>query len=339
MRLRYVLIAAGLVGLAIIVLTQSHNLADLWRDLIGTQWYLIIPAVAVIQSGSYYFIARYYRRFLIDSGYSVPTAHLFKIALAVNFADTVAPSAGMAGVAYMATATRPVVPTGTAVLAQLGNTIFSFLSFFIVLLIGWLALFFGRDINRISVRLVVLLLLIIIIGIALLLAAFAKRKRLKRLLRPFVNLTNFISRLFPGHRDLISPKVFHNFLDELYTGAAAIRQRRTWPRLALWALATNLTEVAVLYVVLVGLGWWLNPGVVIAAYALAILASQISLATNGFGAYEAAMTGTFVALGMPLAAALSAVLLYRVLSIVLFLPPGFYYYHKYLGGLNATRPS
>jgi uncharacterized protein (TIRG00374 family) len=221
------------------------------------------------------------------------------------------------------------------VLAQVSNTIFAFLSYFVVLMLGWLALFFSRDINRVSVRLVILLLLAIIVGISLLLAAFAKRRRLERLINPFVRLTNFISRLFPGHRDLIGRKEFHAFLDELYEGVAAIRQLRTWPRLMLWALATNVTEVATLYVVLAGLGWWMNPGVAIAAYALAILASLLSLITNGFGVYEAAMTGTLVALGLPLSAALSAVLLYRILSLALFLPPGFYFYRQYLGGLAA----
>ena len=106
-----------------------------------------------------------------------------------------------------------------------------------------------------------------------------------------------------------------------------------------WSLAYNVAEVLTIYVVFVGLGIWINPGVVITAYTLAIIASLAGFLTGGIGVYELGMIGTFTALGIPFATAFTVVLVYRALSMILFLPPGFYFYRRQLLGKAPQETS
>ena len=121
------------------------------------------------------------------------------------------------------------------------------------------------------------------------------------------------------------------FLDEIYRGYELVKERKDrWPVFLGWSLAYNIAEVMTLYIVFIGLGSWINPGVVITAYTLAIIASSIGFITGGVGIYELSMIGAFVALGVPFTLAFSSVLVYRILSMILFLPPGFYFYRRHL---------
>ena len=49
---------------------------------------------------------------------------------------------------------------------------------------------------------------------------------------------------------------------------------------------------------------------------------------GGVGIYEALMTAVLVATGVPAAVSIPVTVMYRVLSMLVQLPPGYYYYHK-----------
>ncbi len=82
--------------------------------------------------------------------------------------------------------------------------------------------------------------------------------------------------------------------------------------------------------VFVAFGHWINPGSVILAYAVANFAGLVSVLPGGVGIYEALMTAVMVAGGVPAALSLPVVVMYRVLSTIMQLPPGYYLYHKNL---------
>jgi uncharacterized protein (TIRG00374 family) len=331
MKLRRLLLLAGLVGICIVILAHLGDVPKFIDALGQLRWY-VIPLVIIVQLASYYFNARYYQAFFAISDYKVGLKRLYQISLAINFANQALPSGGVAGTTYLSDAVKPEVPSGMAALAQLGRYIFTFLSYFIVLAVGLLLLFLGRsnDLNKPSVRLVILLMLgVLAIGLVLLMV-FQERTRLEVVLKQGVRFINaFGRRILRRKKALIGPHRTDGFLYEFYSGyRLVIGQKGHWPNLLGWSLGYNIAEVLTIYVVFLGLGQWPNPGVVITAYTLAIIASFAGFLTGGVGVYELGMIGTFTALGVPFATGFTVVLVYRALSMILFLPPGFYLYRR-----------
>jgi uncharacterized protein (TIRG00374 family) len=66
------------------------------------------------------------------------------------------------------------------------------------------------------------------------------------------------------------------------------------------------------------LGQTINPGAVILAYSVASFAGLVSVLPGGIGIYEALMTATLASAGVPSALALSATLIYRIFTIIIF---------------------
>jgi uncharacterized protein (TIRG00374 family) len=333
MKLSRFLLLAGLLGVGILLLANLGDLSKFLLALRHFHWYVIVLFV-VVQLGSYYCNARYYRAFFAISEHTVELRRLYEVSLAINFANQVVPSGGVAGTTYLTEAVKDEVPAGMATLAQLGRYIFTFLSYFIVLAVGFLIFFLSddSDLNKVSVRFIIILMLAVLAVGLILLMVFAERSRLEATLRPITRLVNiFGRRILRRSKPIIKPHWADQFLDEFYRGYhLVLGHKGRWPTLLGWSLAYNIAEVATIYVVFLGLGQWVNPGIVITAYTLAIIASFAGFLTGGIGVYELGMIGTFTALGIPFAMAFTVVLVYRVLSMVLFLPPGFYFYRRHL---------
>jgi uncharacterized protein (TIRG00374 family) len=288
----------------------------------------------VVQLLSYYCNARYYQAFFEITGHKVNLRRLYEASLAVNFANQTIPSGGVSGTTYLAQAIKNNdVQPGQATVAQLGRYIFTYLSFFLVLGAGFLMLFmFGNDLNKASVKIVILFMLMLLAIGTVLLTIFSERSRMHKFLSPVIAAVNWIARkLFRHQGTLVKDSRIDTFLDDFYESYHVIMSHKGhWPKLLLWTLLGNIAEVTTIYVVFVGFGHWINPGIVVTGYTFAIIASLGGLILGGFGVYEAGMIGTFSALGVPFALAFAVVIVYRVLNMAMFLPIGLYYYRKHL---------
>jgi uncharacterized protein (TIRG00374 family) len=83
-------------------------------------------------------------------------------------------------------------------------------------------------------------------------------------------------------------------------------------------------------VVYLAFGEWVNIGAVILAYSVANFAGLVSVMPGGVGIYEAIMTGVLAAAGVPARLSLPVTVMYRVLSTLIQLPIGYYFYNKSL---------
>jgi uncharacterized protein (TIRG00374 family) len=333
MNLRRFLILVGILGVLVLVFSTFGNPVTIIQVFQKVRWY-VVPLVILMQIISYYYNARYYQEFFSIFGHNVNFRRLYEASLAINFANQAIPSGGVAGTTYLAEAVKGEgVPPSQTTLAQLNRYIFTFVSFFIVLAFGFLMLLFGNDLDKVSVRFMILLMVIVLTAGLVLLAIFSERSRLERILYPIIRLFNRLSRSMLKRRDkpLIAETQVDTFLTEFYHGLhEVIEHKGRWPALLWWSLGGNLAEVATLYAVFVGFGAWVNPGIVISAYTLGIAASVAGILVNGIGVLEAGLIGTFAALGVPFALAFAVTIVYRVLSFILFLPPGLYFYRRHL---------
>lgn len=329
--MRRLLILVGLVGLVLVIVTSLGDFKEFRHLGSHLHWYVFVLVIAA-QLMSYYCNAHFYRSFFHIFDYEVSWKKLFEVSLAINFANQVIPSGGVAGTTYLVGATQGEVPGGKATLAQLGRYVFSFLSFLLVLLMGFIVLFFGGSVGRISVRLILIAIMVALFVGLLGVFLLSDRALAARVVTMGLRLANRIKRLVRGrHARPWSREGIDHFLDELYEGYHELVGRKgrwVWP--LIWALGGNIAEVLTVYVVFVAFGVWENLGVVIAGYTFATVISLVAVFAAGLVAYEAGMVGTYVALGVPFALSFSVSIIYRVLNMILFLPPGFYYYRKYL---------
>lgn len=329
MKARRVLIWAGMLALALAIVINFGYLST-FIDLLGhVQWYVLV-LVATAQVWSYYSIAKFYQAFLRIFDYNISTRRLFEASLAINFVNQAFPSGGVSGASYLSQYLKGEVPVGKATLAQFVRYVFTYISFLVVLVFGFMLLFFVGNVSSITVRLTLFVILLLIVMSLLLVTVVADRKRMEAIARPVVRLVNKIGSLVRRKRFVSDAQLSH-FFDEFYEGYHFLLANRSKWRLPLiCALSANIAEVSTVYIVVLAFGVTLNPGIVIAAYTLANLFSIVSIISSGVGVYELTMVAAFAALKVPLALAVSVVIVYRMLNFVIFLPIGFYLYHKEL---------
>lgn len=330
MSVRKLLLIFGLTGLLVIVVTNFDLFSQFGRLFRDARWYLA-PLVILMQGLSYFGIAMYYKSFFLLMGYKLGLAKLYKSTLAVNFVNQAVPSIGISGTSYLSLSVEDEVPKGMATLAQLMRYGFTFITFLVVLTFGFLILYFSGPVQKVSVRVILLLMLAIVSLVLIAWPLINDRTRIAAVASAITRLLNQLFRFFGRKTALVTSSQSEHFLDEFYHGYSQLVSRKwQWRRPMAYTLLSNLAEVATLYGVFVAFGEVLNPGVIIAAYALANIVGLAGLLTGGIGVYEATMVAALVALGMPLAVAVAGTVLYRVLVMAASLPIGFYFYRRQL---------
>lgn len=329
MNIRRILLILGLLGLGLLIVINLGNFGPFVQTLKRVHWYLI-PLIISIQLVSYYSNARFYGTFFALSGHYVSSARLMKAAVAINFTNQVIPAGGIAGTTYLSRSLADVVPPGKSTLSQLGRYAFSFLTNIPLLALGMLVIFFSGSIHPISVRLVLFVITLIVITSIGVISYFSERTRMRRVVNPLIRVFNRVGGFFfrKAFNPLTAVQV-GEFFDEFYSGYREVmRKKSSWIALFGWATLGNIAEIATLYATFIGFGVWPNLGIVIIGYQIAIAASLIGPLTAGVGALEFGMIGGFTALGVPFALSFAVVIVYRFLNMILFLPPGFYFYRK-----------
>jgi uncharacterized protein (TIRG00374 family) len=332
-----IMILVTLIALAIVIFTNVGRFHQFLDALHAVRWYILI-GIVFVQLLSYYANAKYYQSFFAIYNYQLSTKRLFKAALSINFVNQIFPSAGVSGASYLTRILAKDVPAGKTTLAQLMRYGFTFVSYIVILALGFFMLFLSKNLNPVTVRLTLLLILgIIVLGIIVAVLA-SDRDRLKGFASGIVRLINRVGNWFRSKKKkskpIISDKQLDSFIDEFYYGYETLTQEKghwKWP--TFYSLLGSIAEILTIFVVFLAFGRFVNPGAIIVAYTLANVLSLVSPITGGAGVYEATMITTLVALGIPFAVAFSGVIVYRFFNFALFLPVGFFYYRQ---GIEAV---
>ncbi len=328
-QLHGILTLLGVAGIVVVILLNRGQVEHVWQLLKNLRWYFIALVVAV-QFASYWINGLYYRSILSNLGYDVGIRRLFEGALATNFVNYVLPTAGMAGAGYLSQVLSPEVPRGQSVFTQFMRYALASLAVLIMMPIGTLLLFLGHDdTHSIARTTIVSAAAMTLLGFTI--VGVVQQESLLR--RAIAWLTNKAQRLFPK----INTISIQNFVGEFYKGYHAIvsrRRRLTVP--FIWSIVYIVIEIGTFYLIFLAFGQVINPGIAVMAYLFANIASIFGGVVISTGVFELGMAGTLVALGTPLALAIAATTVYRVLNLLIGLPPGFYFYWKYLPK-NSSR--
>lgn len=330
-----------IVALGLFLFLIQDQLTATFREITHVAWWALLLMIP-LQIWKYDSQARLSRSLFRIVGNKFKYRDMFETSLELNFVNTVFPSGGVSGISYYGVRMRSEnVTAGRATLVHIMKLALLFLSFEILLAVGLLALAIGGDVNVFIFMLTVILATLLIVATLFLAYILGAQRRVEvfhRLLKRFVNSSYKLFTKGRGHRRFELQKV-HFLLTELHENYRVMSGR--WKELKkplLFGLMTNVAEILTIYVVYIAFAQYVNIGAVILAYSVANFAGFISILPGGVGIYEALMTTVLVAAGVPAALSLSVTIMFRILSTIIQLPAGYYFYHRTIKGGKQVIP-
>jgi uncharacterized protein (TIRG00374 family) len=327
MRLRHLFFFLSLVGIAVLVIIQFGQFQKFLEVVKNVNiWILLI--VVGFRYLYYWANTKYFQVYLYNFKHNIPFRVLFNDVITMNFANTVFPSGGLSGVAILRRQLRKHrVSAYTATVAQGFWYGFTGLSFVVLLLLSLLLLFLSNQIEQVSFRMIMIMLLILLLAIIIAVSFLLNRRIFEKFTYYLTRPTNWILKKF--HRNSLGKEQLHALINNLYETLKEFKgDWRLLIRPFWWCFATLVIDITSLYLVFISFGVIPNPGVVIAAFLIALLISLLSVLTSGIGIYEIGMVSILVGLGLAFDVSFSAVIVYRILALWLFIPIGLYFYKK-----------
>ncbi len=319
-----------LVALVILIYAVRDQIKDTIANLDNVNaWALLLMIPA--QMLSYHTLTTMYVYLFKSLERVISYWQMLKITLELSFVNHVFPSGGVSGFSYFGLRMKTQgVSTGKSTLVQLMRFILLFVSFQILLSAGLVMLALEGKASSFLILIAGSLATLLFVGTIISAYIIGSKTRINnffRFITKFVNRVIHVAR--PNHPETISVDRVEKTFTELHENYLIFRKNpRVLQRPLIDALVSNIAEILTIYVVYVAFGEWVNPGAVIIAYAVANFAGLVSVLPGGVGIYEALMTAVLVSAGVPAGLSLPVTIMYRVLSMALQTPPGYYFYHR-----------
>jgi len=338
-RWKLILNIITVVALGVLVVAIHKQLISTFNRLAEVNaWFLVL--LVPIQALNYHAQTKLYQGLFGVLGDRLTYRFLYRVALELNFVNHVFPSGGVSGISYFGVRVKNAEITGgKATAVQLIKLVMLFLSFEVLLIAGLLFLALGNHVNNFVILVTSIITTLMVVGTFGFVMIIGSERRIHATFSFLAQVINktlyFFLRRSP---EIINMKRAERVFGDLHTNYKVIES--SWRRLRgvfVWAFMANVTEVLSIYVVYLAFGQWVNPGAVILAYAVANFAGLVSVMPGGVGIYEALMTAVLVASGVPAATSLPVTVMYRVLSTLIQVPPGWFLYHNTL--LAEPKPA
>ncbi len=329
---------ATVILLVLLVVLIRGQIIETFKNFGTIEWQVLLIMVPLTWL-SYHAQTRMYQRMFSMIGYAMRYKFMFRVALELNFVNQILPSGGVSGISYFGVRMRSAGVAGVqAGLVQIMKLFLLFISFEGLLGIGLLALALEGKANDLMLLVAGSITTLLIVGTIALMTVIGSKQRTHIAVVAIARTLNKLARPFTGRRrDALDPARIEHIVVELHDSYQAMRASHSKLLAPLfWAFVVNLVAVASIYVVYVAFGQWVNVGAVIVAYSVANFAGLVSVLPGGAGIYEALMVGVLAAGGIPPALSLPVTVMYRVLTTLLQVPPGYILYHRNMQRTGAT---
>lgn len=339
-RWKLILNIVTVVALLVLVYAVRDQLADTLQNLMRVHaWALLL--LIPIQVINYDAQTRLYRGLFKVVGNKLSYKFLYKTSLELNFVNSVFPSGGVSGISYFGVRMRSKdITGGKATMVQMMKLMLLFLSFEILIVLGLLFLAIGGKVNSLVILAASSISTLLVVGTIAFVMIIGHKKRINASFTAITKALNWLIHLVRRNNpETISIDSARASVEELHRNYKLIEARYKELKMPfVWAFVANVFEILSIYVVYIAFDSWVNVGAVILAYAVANFAGLVSVLPGGVGIYEALMTAVLVATGVPAAVSIPVTVMYRVLNMIIQLPPGYYFYHKTLhSGDNKAK--
>jgi uncharacterized protein (TIRG00374 family) len=331
-RIKTILTLVTLAALLLTAYMLQDQLVETFDNLReANKWPLLL--VAPLAALNHFFQGKLYQSLFRILGNRFRSKAMMRLSLELNLVNNVFPSAGVSGFSYLSLRMKGEgVSTGKATIVQAMRFAMIFVSFQILLVVGLIMLAIGGQANDFVLLVAGSLATLMLVGTIGAIYLVSDKQRLDAF---FTWLTKALNRILqvvrPKHPETINVERARRVFTDIHANYRNLRQNV--PALRgplLYALSATLTEIAAIYAVFIAFGSYVNPGAVIIAYAVANFAGLVSVLPGGVGIYEFLMTGVFAAAGVPASLSLPVTVSYRVLSMMVQLPTGYYFYNRAL---------
>ncbi len=240
---------------------------------------------------------------------------LLLLALAANFVNVIAPSAGLGGMAiFLDSAKRRDLPTGRVTVVGVLYVLYDYAAFLCVLTLGLVVLFRRNRLNAGELTATAILLLIAL-GVALILIlAYKSSEQLGKVLAWLARRVNSLARPFI-RRDYLDVGQAYLFAQEVAEGVEVIRGKRKeflWP--FLFALNNKALLICVLAFTFLALGTPFSVGTLVGGFSIGYLFFIVSPTPSGVGVVESILPVALAGLRVRWAAAVLITLVYRAVT-------------------------
>ncbi len=330
-RWKIILNIVTFVALLILIFAIRNQITESFRTVghIRWWWLLLIPVWQILNYDAY---ARQNRDLFAILGSKISHKFLYRVNLELNFVNHVFPSGGVSGFSYFSLRMKEKGVSGArASLVQLLRFVLVYAAFLVLLILALILLTFSGNVNRFVLLAGGSISTLIVVGTIVLAYVIGSQRRINAF---FGFITKGINKLIhvvrPKHPETINTERAKHAFQDLHDNYQVIRKDYSalkWP--LVWSLVANLTEILTVYTVYLAFGHLVNPGAIILAYAIANLAGFLSVLPSGIGVYETLMTAVLALGGISPAVSIPVTVMYRVVSMIVQLIPGYYcYYHR-----------
>ena len=327
MRLRHVFFFIALVLITVFAIVQFGELQN-FMDIIKNINIFLLLIVFVFRYLAYFFNAKYFQAYLKNFNHLIPLKAIYKDVITMNFANTVFPSGGISGIALLRGQFRKhKVSAHTTTVAQAFWVGFTAVSYIVYLLLALLMLFLSQKIEMVSFRLIMIMLVFVLIGSIIVVGLLLNRRIAEKVTYYLTRPTNWVLKKFK--RNSLEKEQLHELNSKFYE--TLYEFKNNWRMLLkpfLWCFVSMGFDLLSLYMVFIAFGVYPNPGVIIAAYLIALGLSVLSVFTSGIGVFEIGMVSILVGLGLSFDLSFSASIVFRIIALWLFLPVGLYFYKR-----------
>jgi hypothetical protein len=316
---KIVFIIVLFLGAAFIYLSFSE-LESVVETLQRGNFWLILLAV-LVQLAWFLVAGLNYQSLYTLLGMQESVRKLALLYASANFVNTVAPSAGVGGMAvFIGAASRDGHSVGKVTVASMMCLFLDYVAFLCVLTLGLVVLFRRNDLDPTEIGAsAVLFVIATTLGFLLYLGS-QSGKALGNALAWLARLVNRLLHPFI-HREYLSEERAHEFASELARDLAALPQRpRSFILPFLYSLAGKSLLMGILLLVFLAFKVPFSAGTIIGGFAITYLFLIVSPTPSGIGIVEGVMPLALSSLRVPWSQAVIITLAYR--GITFWIPLG-----------------
>jgi len=249
---------------------------------------------------------------------------IYKMALmsaAANFVNTIAPSAGMGGMAvFISNASRNGQSPGKVTVISILYVFIDYIAFMVVLTLGLITLFRRNDLHPTEIAASTVILAIALALGSLLYLGSRSDTALGSALASIARLVNRIAKPFIK-RDYLSETRAHEFAHEMASDLKSLPEKsRSLIKPLLFALGNKTLMMCVLMAAFFSFQVPFTAGTIIGGFSIAYLFLIVSPTPSGIGIVEGIMPLALTSLRVPWSEAVIITLAYR--GVTFWLPLG-----------------
>ena len=316
---KFIVIAVLFLGAAFIYLSFSEIESVVETLQHGNLWFILLALL--IQLSWYVAAGLTYQSLYQLLGMQESVYKLSLLYASANFVNTIAPSAGVGGMAvFISAATRDGHSAGRVTVASMLSLLLDYIAFLCILTLGLIVLFRRNDLDLTEIiASVVIFIIAATLGFLLYLGS-QSGNALGKTLAWMARIINRVMLPFI-HREYLSESRAHEFAHEMAQDLKSLpKHPRSLIRPFLYALAGKALLMCLLMCVFLAFQVPFSAGTIIGGFSITYLFLIVSPTPSGIGIIEGIMPLALSSLRVPLSQAVIITLAYR--GITFWIPLG-----------------